>query len=143
MQNQASWNTPETGGKMYPTLYEPWHLFDMEPYATGDVCQWSPMANIIEGESFLEVHVELPGMKQDEISIQVNDWILTITGERKLPAGYEHYNHVEGKYGHFCRSFTLKNTVNSMGIEATMTNGVLKVMVPKTKEAMPRTIKIS
>jgi HSP20 family protein len=90
---------------------------------------------------------ELPDMAREAIDITVENFVLTIKGEKKLAPGNgevkeEQYRHVERRYGAFSRSFSLPQTVDAGKVAAEYKNGVLTVRLPLREEARPRQIKI-
>jgi HSP20 family protein len=84
----------------------------------------------------------LPGLKTEDINIQLDKNILTIDGEYKAPAEGEQKLMSEFPGGRFGRSFELADAIITDKIEASMADGVLTVHLPKAEEAKPRTIKI-
>ena len=105
---------------------------------------WAPNVDIVETEHALILHAELPGMKPEEIAIQMEGDTLTIKGERK----FEHeekrkqFVRIERAYGTFQRSFTLGIPVKSQDIHAMYRNGVLEITLPKAEEVKPKQIQI-
>jgi HSP20 family protein len=93
---------------------------------------WLPAVDVTESESALTLELELPGVKSEDIKIDLVDKQLTITGERKLENGSRT----------FSRSFTLPPVVNPEKIEAKVENGILRVVLPKAEKALPRSIPI-
>jgi HSP20 family protein len=87
---------------------------------------------------------ELPDMSREDIDITVENFVLTVKGEKKLAheVKEEQYHHVERRYGTFSRSFSLPQTVDSNRVAAEYKNGVLTVRLPLREEAKPRTIKV-
>ena len=106
---------------------------------------WLPPVDIAEDKDKITLTAELPGFKQDQIEIQMEDGVLTLRGERKFEDEKEgrNFHRVERSYGQFVRSFTLPNNVNRDGIRAHFSDGLLQVELPKREEAKPRQIKIS
>jgi HSP20 family protein len=93
---------------------------------------WVPELEITEREGRLKIHVDLPGLKKEEIAVTVIDGYLTIEGERKY-ATEEKKNewvHTERTYGKFARTVALPEGVKPAEIAATFENGVLEVVVP-------------
>lgn len=105
---------------------------------------WSPAMDIFEDKEKVLVTAELPGLTRDDIQLQIDNNVLTISGERTLdnPEDRERYTRIERAYGRFARSFSLPNTIDSEKIEAKMENGVLRLTLPKRAEAQPRQIPI-
>jgi len=100
-----------------------------------EVVDFRPKVNTRETEDNYHIEVELPGVKKDNVDIQVDGNILTISGERKVrdEVNEEDYHKVESRYGVFSRSFTLPEKVDVSNIEAEFKNGILEVTIPKLK----------
>lgn len=92
-----------------------------------------PSVNSREANDAYFVEIDLPGIKKDEITVDVKDNVLTISGERKVKNEIkeESYYKIESKYGNFVRSFTLPKDVDIENISANSTDGVLEVKIPK------------
>ncbi len=106
---------------------------------------WTPVCNVWEDENALYVQAELPGLTKDEISVSVENGVLTISGEKREERreGQKDTFHLyERRYGRFERSFTLPSNVDADHIRARYENGVLELTIPKTEEAKPRRIQI-
>jgi HSP20 family protein len=103
-----------------------------------------PPVDIVEQPDRYVVHVELPGMKLEDIKITLEDNQLVIRGEKTRTEEQQNaaYHRLERVYGTFERSFTLTHAVKSDKIEATYRDGVLEVTVPKAEEAKAREIPI-
>jgi len=113
------------------------------PSATAGV--WLPPVDILESKEAYLIRAELPGMKKEDVILEVNDGTLTVSGERKaesLSNGVD-YHRTERVHGRFSRSFYLPQTVKQDGIKATYRDGILEIHVPKAEEAKPRQIAIS
>jgi len=98
---------------------------------------FSPAINTREGEYAYHIEVDLPGMKKDDINIQVEDNTLVISGERKMKEEMkeENYYKIESSFGSFSRSFSLPEEADIENIHAESTDGVLEVVVPKLQSA--------
>jgi HSP20 family protein len=109
---------------------------------------WMPPVDIYQtGEHELVLKAELPDMSREDIDITVENFVLTIKGEKKFGAGMEgvkeeQFQHVERRYGTFSRSFSLPQTVDAGRVSAEYKNGVLTVRLPLREEAKPRQIKV-
>jgi HSP20 family protein len=114
---------------------------DEENFATGS---WVPPVDIVEGKDKIQLKVELPGFKEDQVQLTVEDGLLTIRGERKFEGENkdENYHRIERSYGTFVRSFTLPRTVDQNGIQANFADGILSVEMSKREETKPRQIQI-
>ena len=105
---------------------------------------WTPVVDIAEQDNEYTVKVELPGVSKDDVKITMQDDILTIRGEKKAEKETKEtgYHRTERSYGSFQRSFTLPTHVKSDRIEASYTDGILTIALPKAEEAKPRQIEV-
>ncbi|HZP49155.1 MAG TPA: Hsp20/alpha crystallin family protein [Vicinamibacterales bacterium] len=106
---------------------------------------WLPPVDIYQtGDHELVLTAELPDMSRDDIDINIENFVLTIKGEKKASGEVkdEQYHHVERRYGSFSRSFSLPQTVDPNRVSAEYKNGVLTVRIPLREEAKPRSIKV-
>ena len=110
-----------------------------------DDTPWMPMADICETEKGFEIYAELPGVSESDVNISVTDNLLTIKGEKHQEAETEgkNYHRVERRYGSFQRSFTLPRHIETDGIKARFTDGVLTLEIPKAEVAKPTEIPIT
>lgn len=104
---------------------------------------WTPRTDVQESESGYQLQLDLPGVKAEDLAIQVEDSTLTVRAQRKFNGKREEYHRVERPYGEFARSFTLPEAINASGIEAKLTDGVLNLTLPRREEAKPRQITVS
>jgi HSP20 family protein len=107
--------------------------------------EWIPRVDLLEHENAFVLVADLPGMTQEDISVSVQDNVLTLEGKRT----FEHVENGQGKYqyserasGTFCRRFLLSTAVNAEKITATYKHGVLEVHLPKAVEAQPKRIAV-
>lgn len=114
------------------------HLFN---FARDD--QWSPAVEIAEEDKFFAVYLDVPGLKKEEIDIEIKDNRLFVAGERKPVVTQEKLVRSERRYGKFSRVFTLPQDVNTDSIEARFEEGVLTVILPKLEQVLPKKITIS
>ena len=105
---------------------------------------WSPAADISETDKEYLVKAELPGVKRDDVKVNLEDGVLTIEGERKYEKDDkdEKSHRVERFFGTFSRSFSLPDNVDAKSIRAETKDGVLNVHVPKLKVEKPKPIQI-
>ena len=105
---------------------------------------WYPPVDILESKDSYIIRAELPGMRNEDLKTEVNEGMLTLSGERKFeePANGVEYHRVERVAGKFSRSFYLPQTVKQDSIKATYRDGILEIQVPKAEEAKPRQIAI-
>jgi HSP20 family protein len=103
-----------------------------------------PAVDIYEDEHAITLKVEVPGIEEKDIDVQLENQTLTLRGERKFEKEEkeENFHRIERRYGSFTRSFTLPNTVDSENVKAEYANGVLSIRLPKRAEAKPRQIKV-
>src|SRR5215467_254476 len=120
--------------------WDPFRDFGFTPGAT-----WVPSVDVFQtGEHELVLKAELPDMSREDIDVSVENFVLTIKGEKKLSTEVkeDQYQHIERRYGAFSRSFSLPRTVDSSKVAADYRNGVLTIRLPLREEAKPRQIKI-
>jgi len=100
------------------------------------ISTFAPNVNTREGEFAYHLDVDLPGVKKEDIKVDVKDGRLTISGERnfKEEVNEEDYYKVETSFGKFTRSFDLPENVDVENIEASSENGVLEVIIPKLEK---------
>lgn len=123
-------------------------LFDESPFFTSGESMWSPPVSISETNEDIILTAEVPGLTEDDIGVELENNVLTISGEkteeRTEEEGSDRRYHLwERSYGSFRRSFTLPTTVESENVEASFENGVLRVRLPKATESKGRRIEIS
>ena len=106
---------------------------------------WIPAVDVKESDDKFVLEVDLPGVKPEEVDVQVTGDTVVIKGERKFEKEDEKegYHRIERAYGSFQRVFSLGTEVDNDGVKATMKHGVLKVEIPKAPEAKAKTIEIS
>lgn len=104
--------------------------------------EFVPAVDAEETESHYLLSMDVPGIKKEDIKIEMKNGILTLSGERKLETTDANRHWTERSWGRFERSFTLGEFVNTDKIEAIYKDGVLRVAVPKAEAAKPKTIEI-
>ena len=105
---------------------------------------WVPPVDVAETQEQIVVRAEVPGIRQEDIQIEFENGLLTITGERAIEkTDAMTWHRVERTYGNFSRSFTLPRTVDPEKITANYRDGILEIAVPKREEAKPKQIRIS
>jgi HSP20 family molecular chaperone IbpA len=102
-----------------------------------------PRTDIYESKDNLLLLADMPGVKQDAVDITLEQNILTIYGHVEIPK-FEEYTLTYAEYGigDYRRVFTLSNEIDRDGIQASVKNGVLKLVLPKSKNAIPRKITV-
>jgi HSP20 family protein len=104
-----------------------------------------PSVDISETDTGFEVSVALPGMKKDDIQVDLENGELSISGERKFENEEEgkNYHRLETGYGTFRRSFQLPDSIDEESIKAVYQNGVLNITIDKSEQKVKKQIKIS
>ncbi len=117
-------------------------FFGGEEVFTG---KWSPNVDIFENEGSIVLEADLPGLKAEDFNLSIENYRLTLTGERKFEKEDkgENWHRVERNYGAFTRTFTLPNTVNVEEVKAEFKDGVLRVTLPKRDEVKARNINVT
>jgi HSP20 family protein len=106
---------------------------------------WMPPVDIFQtGDHELVLKAELPDLSREDIDINIENFVLTIKGEKKVSNDVkeEQYHHAERRYGTFSRSFSLPQTVDPNRVSAEYKQGVLTVRLPLREDAKPRSIKV-
>ena len=110
----------------------------------GTMRRWMPAMDLVETEQHFVLHADLPGLSEEDVNIEVEERVLTISGERKAEheTNKEGYHRVERAFGSFSRSLTLPEGVDPEAVAASFDRGVLEVRIPKPEERKPRKISI-
>jgi HSP20 family protein len=105
---------------------------------------WSPESDLEENDDSYVLHVELPGVKPEDISVSVEDGVLTVTGERRFydEKETEGFRRIERRFGSFHRSLQLPGTIDTDQVTASYRDGVLGVTVPKAEDTKPHRVKV-
>ena len=105
---------------------------------------FTPVIDLYEKDNEYVVEAELPGLKQNEINVSMEDDILTISGERKREKEVkrENFYRSERSYGKFVRRIALPQDADKEKVKASYKDGVLKVSIPKSEEAKPKKIDV-
>jgi HSP20 family protein len=106
--------------------------------------RWNPPMDLVEAEDHYTLRADLPGLAEDDVSIEVQDETLTISGERQAEErrdGDRWYRY-ERSYGSFSRTLSLPNGVDPDAIDAKFDRGVLEVRIPKPEVRKPRRVEI-
>ena len=113
-----------------------------ETMATGD---WLPRVDIAETEKEFSIKVEIPEVSKEDVKVTAENGVLTIRGERKQEKEEKgkKFHRIERCYGCFTRSFTFPDNVDETKIEASFKDGILKLQIPKTLKAKPKSIDIN
>ncbi len=137
--------------------YEPWSLFDQlrremesglathpsedSSIATSD---WAPAVDIKETDDSFVIVADIPGVKPEDIEVQMDNGVLTIKGEKETEKKEEKddYKRIERSYGSFYRRFSLPDSANPETISAKSDHGVLNITVAKQEKTQPRKIEV-
>jgi HSP20 family protein len=107
--------------------------------------RWMPAMDLVETTDHYVLRADLPGLSDDDVNVQLEDNVLTISGERS--AKHEHdaqgYYRIARAFGSFARSLTLPDGVNPDMVHAHFDRGVLEVTIPKPEQKKPRQVQIS
>jgi HSP20 family protein len=122
----------------------PWRLLDE---FLGDPARgrgFAPSVDVTESTDEYVVTAELPGAKPEDVTVELHEGVLTLRGEKRSERDEhkEHARYVERVFGSFSRSFSLPQNANGEKVQASFTDGVLTLRIPKREEAKPRTIAI-
>ena len=130
----------------FETDFPKWmaEVFGPEAGMLGRDGKFLPEANVIETDKAIEVAVELPGMKPEEVKLEIRDGTLLITGEKKEEKEEKGktFHRVERRAGMFRRAFALPVEILEEKVDAKFVEGVLKVTLPKAEKATPKRIEI-
>jgi HSP20 family protein len=119
-------------------------VFEAPSVGTGATRRWTPAMDLLETDEQFVLRADLPGMSEEDVSIELEDNVLTVSGERKS----EHedrdqgFYRVERAFGAFSRSLTLPRGVDPESVSAGFERGVLEVRIPKPEQRKPRKISI-
>jgi HSP20 family protein len=107
--------------------------------------QWIPAMDLVEEDEHYVLHADLPGVAEDDVKVELEDNVLTVSGERRSERNEsrEGYRRVERASGQFSRSLTLPEGVDPDKIEARIEKGVLELRIPKPEQRKPRRVAIS
>lgn len=105
---------------------------------------FNPAVNTREGEYAYHVEVDLPGVKKEDIKVDIIGNTLTISGERKTKSEVKEkdYYKCESSYGKFQRSFTLPDNIDKENLDASSEDGVLEITIPKSKVTETKKIEV-
>jgi HSP20 family protein len=120
--------------------------FDTPGSGNGNTLRrWMPAMDLVETESHFVLTADLPGLTESDVNIEVDDRVLTVSGERKAKheSTKDGYHRVERAFGSFSRSLTLPKGVNAEAVQAAFEHGVLEIRIPKPEQPKPRKITIA
>ncbi|HET6830562.1 MAG TPA: Hsp20/alpha crystallin family protein [Solirubrobacterales bacterium] len=110
----------------------------------GSSRRWAPAMDLSETDDSLVLRADLPGLDREDVSIEVKDNVLTLSGERRDEHEDERmgYHRIERAYGSFARSLTLPRGIDPASVSAGFDKGVLEVRIPKPAEPEPHRVEI-
>ncbi|KAF2073756.1 hypothetical protein CYY_004925 [Polysphondylium violaceum] len=128
------------------SLFNPWNMAGRTRWGEGDLMpefdkqfnnhmgnMWKPVIEVKENDSSLSIKCEIPGVKKEDIHLDISQGLLTLSGEREQEKKEENekYHSFERTYGRFQRSFTIPDNYNTEDIKANYTDGILNISLPK------------
>ena len=118
---------------------------DQTAGGNGTTRRWVPPMDLVETADHYVLRADLPGLSDDDVNVQLEDNVLTISGERRIEHAHEQegYYRLERAFGAFSRSLTLPDGVDASGVQAQFERGVLEIRVPKPEQKKPKTVQIS
>jgi HSP20 family protein len=110
----------------------------------GGLRRWMPAMDLVETEDHLVLRADLPGIDEEDVEIEVQDGVLTVSGERKAEEreAADDFYRVERAFGTFSRSVSLPHEVDAQKISANFDRGVLEVRIPKPEQRQPHRVRI-
>ena len=128
-------NEPSWAGLHWPTFR----------FGRGEEAAWNPEVDVFERNNYLVTKIDLPGLKKEEVKVEVTDGYLAISGERKREEEEkkEEFYRCEREYGSFYRAVPLPKGVKFEDVKATFADGVLEVSVPLPVKAEPEARKVA
>jgi len=116
-------------------------FFNDSLYDNTQVQNFITEVDVLESEKTYELHIAVPGFKKDNFNLEVDDNLLTVSGERKFEEKQSDktFKSVQTSYGSFSRTFTLPDNVDATKIEAHYSDGILEVIVPKDESKIIKT----
>ena len=147
MMNLVRWNPygemTAMRNRINRMFNEPYWLTSRMDDDTG-MGMWNPAVDLYEKGDHFVIKAELPGVDKKDISIDLKDRVLTLSGERSYEneVKEENYYRKERSYGKFQRAFTLPSDVDSDKIKAEFNDGLLQIEVPKPEEQKPKQVTI-
>jgi HSP20 family protein len=113
--------------------------------SSGGARRWVPAMDLVETAEDFVLRADLPGMRRDDVKLEIEDNVLTVSGERAAEhtEGEQGYYRLERAFGTFSRSLTLPKGVDGDAVSAQFADGVLEVHIPKPAQSKPRRVEIA
>jgi len=115
-----------------------------EAQETLTAANFIPAVDIYEDDQRLVLKLEVPGVKQEDLDVRLENQTLTVKGERKFESEekQENFHRIERRFGTFARTFTLPVSIDTASVSAKYDNGVLAIQLAKKEAAKPKQVKI-
>jgi HSP20 family protein len=126
--------------------WEPFRSLNLAPVTPrAALRRWLPALDVVERDDAYVLRADLPGLAQEDVKIEVEDNVLTISGERKSETDTTEgsYRRVERAFGSFSRRLQLPEGVDADAIAASFDKGVLEISIPKPEQRKPRRVEIT
>lgn len=119
-------------------------VFDTPVNGPSTLRRWMPAMDLVETDDHFVLRADLPGLSEEDVTIEVEDRVLTVSGERKAEheSSKEGYHRIERAFGSFSRSLTLPEGTDAEAVAASFDRGVLEVRIPKPEQRKPRKVSI-
>ena len=145
---QIRWEPVAELGTIQNEMNRLFNTFFDQPAATGRTSngrRWLPAMDLVETDDHYVLRADLPGLSDDDVNVQLEANVLTISGERKAEheTNQEGYYRLERAFGPFARSLTLPEGVDPDGVQAHFDRGVLEILIPKPEQKKPRRVQIT
>lgn len=126
--------------RLFDEPFWPSFRWPVKGFWTPRTTAWSPEIDVFEKNNRLVTKIDLPGMKKEDVKVEVTDGWLTISGERKseVEETKENFYRCEREFGNFYRTVPLPENVTFEDVKATFTDGVLEVSVPLPEKVEPK-----
>jgi HSP20 family protein len=127
--------------------FAPW-LRDLNRFIAGESppAAFIPAADVLVSESGVTVHMDVPGLRTDDLEIELENDTLSVRGERGFPYQAEGeqrvWRHIERRFGRFERSLRVPGGLDPESVEATIADGVLAISIPRPESLKPRRVQI-
>lgn len=127
--------------EMFSEMWRGWpSFFDSETHRP----LLRPAMDVVENDREIAIRIDLPGIKPEDVKVELEDNVLTVSGEvgDTIEKEGDRYHYRERNYGSFQRSLRLPSTVDTDKVDASFDNGVLNIVLPKLPQAQPKQISI-